>query len=249
MMFTVTAPTVFAEPGAAPRQLLAVGMSSDWQHESVSDALATLYQLGRESGLWETTIRTDVQLITRKQLERNGKNLEHFHAVFFVTSGELPLDEEQKAALISFVHDDGKAFLGAHSATATLYEWPEYGEMIGGYFDGHPWDQTRGRLDVEDRTFVATRHLPPSFELFDEFYQIRGFDRKTAHVLMRLDTSSVDMDKEGVKHSDIPVAWTREHGRGRVFYTSLGHPAAVWARDDVRKMWLEAVKWGLRIDE
>ena len=36
----------------------------------------------------------------------------------FYTTGELDLNDEQKAALLSFVRDDGKGFLGAHSAIA-----------------------------------------------------------------------------------------------------------------------------------
>jgi type 1 glutamine amidotransferase len=232
-----------------PRQLLAIGMSSDWQHESTSDALATIYQLGRESGSWETTIRTDVQLITRRELERNGKNLDHFDAVFFMTSGELPLDEEQRSALLSFVGEAGKGFLGAHSATATLHEWPEYGELIGGTFDGHPWDQVEATLEVEDREFVAMRHFPRSLRLVDEIYQIEGFSRDTSHVLMSLDTASVDMTIEGVRHRDIPIAWTRRYGRGRVFYSSLGHPPEMWARQEIRTMWLEAVRWALGLVE
>ena len=230
------------------RRVLAVGMSGGWQHESVSDALATVFQLGRESGLWDTFIRTDTELITNKTLEMNAKNLDDFDAVFFMTTGELPLDEEQKAALVSFVREDGKGFLGAHNATDTFYEWPEYGAMIGGYFDGHPWNRFEATIRVEDREFPATQHFPPSFQIFDEIYQIKSFSRDRVRVLMSLDTTKVDMQKEGVHSKDIPVAWTSQYGKGRVFYCGLGHRPEVWAREDVRSMWLEAIKWALRVD-
>jgi len=225
------------------RRLLAIGAASGWQHESVSDALVALHALGRESGLWETTVRTDVQLVTKRKLADNAKNLDYFDALFFVTCGDLPFDDEQKAALLSFVRDDGKGFLGAHSATVA--SWPAYVDLIGGSFDGHPWDQVEAGVKVEDRDFPAMRHFPERLRLFDEFYQVRDFSRDRSRVLMSLDTSSLDKTRPGVRHEDVPLAWTRSYGKGRVFYSSLGHPPAAWARADLRRMWLEAVKWAL----
>jgi hypothetical protein len=232
-----------ASAQAKKKQLLAVGMSAGWQHESVSDALATLYQLGKETGIWDTYIRTDVQLITKKKLSGNAKNLDFFDAIFFMTTGELPLDDQQKADLLAFVRDEGKGFLGAHNATDTLYKWPEYGEMIGGYFDGHPWNQVEATIIVEDLDFPATRHFQKTFQVKDEIYQTKGFSRSKYRVLMSLDTSKVDMTKQGVKHKEVPITWAHQYGKGRVFYCGLGHPPEVWARPDIRKMWIEAVKW------
>jgi type 1 glutamine amidotransferase len=229
------------------RRLLAIGATSGWQHESVSDALVALHALGRDSGLWETTVRTDVQLVTKRKLPDNGKNLDHFDALFFVTCGELPLDDEQKQALLSFVRDDGKGFVGAHSANVA--EWPAYIEMIGGSFDGHPWDQLEAVVKVEERDFPAMRHFPEPLRLFDEFYQVRGFSRTRSRVLMSLDLSSVDRTRPGVRYEDVPLAWTRSYGKGRVFYSSLGHAPAAWARADLRLMWLEAAKWALGLSD
>jgi len=229
------------------RRLLAIGATSGWQHESVSDALVALHALGRESGLWETTVRTEVELVTKRKLKENGKNLDHFDAVFFVTCGELPLDDEQKQALLSFVRDDGKGFVGAHSATVA--EWPDYVDMIGGSFDGHPWDQLEAVVKVDERGFPAMRHFPERFRLFDEFYQIRGFSSTRSRVLMSLDTSSVDTTRPDVRHAEIPLAWSHSYGKGRVFYSSLGHPPAAWGRADLRAMWLEAVKWALGLSD
>ena len=126
---------------AAPslKHLLIIAEEKGYRHEAVSHAIATIEHLGRQTGLWTTTIRTDTEVLTKKKLEYNAKNLNDFDAVFFYTGGELEMNAEQKAALLSFVHDDGKGFIGVHSATITFTEWPEYGEMIGGYFDEHPW--------------------------------------------------------------------------------------------------------------
>ncbi len=243
LLLAVALPLAIAQP--KPKQLLAVGMSAGFTHDSVSDALATLHRLGKDSGLWNTTIRSDVQLITKKKLRGNAKNLDYFDAVFFMTTGELPLDSEQKEAFLSFVRDDGKGFLGAHNATDTFYEWAEYGEMIGGYFDGHPWNQFKATVVLEDRDFAATRHFPPRFVIHDEIYQFKNFSSDRVRLLMSLDTTQVDMAAKGVKQAEIPIAWTRQYGAGRVFYCSLGHRSEVWENPVIQTMWVEAVKWAM----
>jgi hypothetical protein len=233
----------------AKKRVLAVGASVGYHHDSVSDALGTVWKLGRDTGLWDTYIKTDTQLITKKKLEGNAKNLDHFDAVFFYTTGELPVDEEQKTALLSFVRDDGKGFIGTHSATDTFYQWPEYGEMIGGYFDRHPWHQNVGII-VEDRNHPATRHFPKRIEVHDEIYQFRNWSRDRVRVLMSLDVSTVDLTKKDVRRTDkdFGVTWVRDYGKGRVFYSSLGHRSEVWDRQDMQTMWTEAMKWVLKLN-
>jgi type 1 glutamine amidotransferase len=234
---------------AQPRKkkLLAIGESQGWQHDAMSYGLGTVWQLGKESGLWDTYIRTDTQLITKKKLTANAKNLDFFDAVFLYTSGELPLDPQQKADFISFLREDGKGLIGAHSATDTLFEWEEYGEIIGGYFDGHPWNQFQAPIIVEDRDFPATRHFPREFTILDEIYQAKNFSRDRVRVLMSMDASKIDLQKKGVKRTDgdFAVAWARNYGKGRVFYSTFGHREEVWDRPDIRTMWLEAIKWAM----
>lgn len=111
--------------GGDKKHLLVVGQSAGHTHDSISHAMLTLGKLGRESGLFDVTLRTDVGLVTQKPLQRNAKNLSYFDAVFFYTTGELPMDESQKADLLAFIRDDGKGFLGTHSATDTFYQWSE----------------------------------------------------------------------------------------------------------------------------
>jgi type 1 glutamine amidotransferase len=230
------------------KRVLCIGQSVGFQHETVSDGMATIWKLGKDTGLWDTYIRTDCQLITKKKpAGGNQKNLDYFDAVFFYTTGELDMDDEQKAALISFVKDDGKGFIGTHSATDTFYKWPEYGEMIGGWFNHHPWNQEVG-VKVEDRSFAATAHFPAEFKIADEIYQFKDWSRDKVHMLMSIDTSTVDLTKKDVVRTDkdFAVAWTKSFGKGRVFYCSLGHRPEVWTRPDIQKMWTEAVKWAIR---
>jgi type 1 glutamine amidotransferase len=244
LIFSVSVSTQAQQPKR--KKLLAIGMSEGFQHDAISHALATIERLGQQSGLWDTYIRTDTQLLTKKKLGNNAKNIDYFDAVMFYTTLELPMDDEQKASLMSFVKDDGKGFLGTHSATDTFYKWPEYGEMIGGYFNDHPWHQ-KVRVVVEDRDFPATKHFPQSFEITDEIYQFKDYSRDRVRVLMSLDPDSVDLTKKNVhrKDKDFTVTWARDFGKGRVFYSSLGHEEQVWDRADIQQMWVEAVKWAM----
>lgn len=238
----------------APRKkrILAIGETKGFQHDSVSTALATIWKLGQESGLWDTYIKTDTQLITKKKLTGNAKNLDYFDAVFFYTTGELPLDDSQKADLLSFVRDDGKGFIGGHSAIDTLYKWPEYGDMVGAYFDQHPWNTFEAPVIVEDRASPITAGFAPAFSIRDEIYQASPiYSRDKVRVLMRLDEKKLDLKNPRVhrKDGDFAVTWVKTYGKGRVFYSTLGHPDEVYARADVQKMYLEACKWALGLTQ
>lgn len=234
-------------PERPKRNLLFIGQAKGYQHESTSAAMATLYNLGRSSGLWNTYLRTDCTAITKKPLKWEAKNLDSFDAVVFFTDGELDMDESQKADLLSFVRDDGKGFIGIHSAAITFTNWPDYGKMLGGYFDGHPWGQFNAPLVVEDSRFPGMKHFPKAFTFFDEIYQIKNYSRDDVRVLLSLDSAKVDFSRPGVKRpdKDFAVIWAKEYGKGRVLYNGLGHVQEVWERPDFQAMWIEMVQWAM----
>src|SRR5438552_14314318 len=91
---------------AKKRNLLIIGQSKGYQHDSISSAMATLYNIGRSSGKWNTVFKTDCTSITKKPLKWGTKNLDSYDAVAFFTDGELDMDESQKADLLAFVRDD-----------------------------------------------------------------------------------------------------------------------------------------------
>jgi type 1 glutamine amidotransferase len=234
-------------------------------------------ELGKKTGDFEVVCSQDA----RKEI--TAENLKNFDAVFFYTTGDLGLSDVQKSDLIAFVKS-GKGFAGSHSATDTEYKWKEYGELIGGYFAGHPWHQ-KVKVIVEDTKHPATKHLGESFEITDEIYQFRApYDRKRLRVLMRLDRAvdrttvtlngknltnkdelkvgykdgkpvatlngkeveikslEVQGPKGNRKDGDNALAWVQEYGKGRVFYTALGHRDEVW-KD---KRFLDHLHGGLR---
>ena len=151
------------------------------------------------------------------------------------------MSDGQKAALLDFVQAGG-GFIGLHSATDTFYQWPEYGRLIGGYFDQHPWHQ-QVRI-IPDRFDPLVSFIGPSLVVSDEIYQIRDF-AGGSHVVLRLDPSSVDLGRANVHHHPHgwPLAWTRSYGSGRVFYTALGHEEAVWRDPRFQTLLRNAVQW------
>ncbi len=238
----------FAQSGVQLRKhLLVIGEEKGYRHDAVSHAMATIERLGRESGLWDTVIRTDTEPLTKKKLEFNAKNLNDFDAVLFYTGGNLEMDDEQKAALLSFVHDDGKGFVGVHSATITFTDWPQYGEMIGGYFDEHPWGTFDAPIIVEDPNFPGMQAWPNSFVLRDEVYQIKDFSRDKLRVLMRLDASKLDLNNPHVhrRDHDFAITWAKMYGKGRVYYSTLGHVERNWDDPRLQQMYSQAIQWAL----
>src|SRR5919108_505948 len=215
----------------APPRVLVVTYSAGYQHDVVRRPAPTqpstvervVADLGRRSGGFDVTL-----VSARDELERlSGASVRAHRVIVFFTTGELPIAPPVRQAMFQSVRDGG-GFVGIHSATDTWYTLPEYRELVGATFDGHPWHQ-RVRLVVEDRTHPATRELGDTFEISDEIYQFRDWSRTQVHVLLRLDPRSVDAGRGKRADGDYALAWTKAYGRGRVIYTALGHEPAVWA--------------------
>ena len=159
----------------------------------------------------------------------------------------MPLDDEHKFKLIRFV-EEGGAFIGVHNAADTLYKYPRYGEMLGGYFNGHPWTQEVGVI-VEDRDHPSTRHLPEKFSVFEEVYTFRDWSREKTRVLISLDVSTVDLSKGTREDNDYALAWCHYFGRGRVFYTAFGHFTSLWRKEWFQRHLLGGILWALKMEE
>ena len=236
------------------KHVLVIGQTKGFEHDSISAAMAAIYNMGQDTGLWDTEFRTDTELLTKKDLGRNAKNLNYFDVLIFSsTTGELDLDDSQKADMLSFIHDDGKGFVGIHAAMDTNYKWPEYGEMIGGWFDQHPWMTFNAPIINEDPNFPATRHFPGAFVKYDEIYQPKSWSRDKVNVLLSLDADKLDYKAGGDRvhrtDRDFAVAWSKMYGKGRVFYSTLGHTEEAWQDPDIRKMYFEAIRWTLGMTE
>lgn len=225
---------------AKPRKghLLYMTLSAGYKHASIVPSEAVVREIGQRSGLFDTTVTQDVGAFT-------PQNLKKYDVVMFFTSGELPMTQAEKDAFINFVRS-GHGFVGVHSATDTFYTWQDYLQLIGGYFNDHPW-QELVTVDVADPSSPIVGFLGKSFQANDEIYQTADFQYKTSHVLLRLDPKSVDLHKPNVhlRFYGWPLAWTRRDGKGRVFCTVLGHEVSVWKSKWYQQMLLNGIKYAM----
>ena len=162
---------------------------------------------------------------------------------------EIDLTPEQRADLLSFIKE-GKGFVAAHSAITSFFSWPEFGEMLGGRFDEHPWGITNATVIVDDRKFPAMRQFTPGSVVRDEHYQLKEFSRDKMRVLAHLDPRSVDLKAPLVHRTDgdFPVAWAKNYGKGRVFYSTLGHDPQLWDTPMLQQMYFQAIRWALGLE-
>jgi len=254
-------------PAAAPakpaksRSVLVFTATRGFRHDSIPFGVAAMKSLGEKTGAFTVTHTEDAAAFEKDSL---GK----FDAVIFLnTTGEpfRPVDfdklpDKEKAAasetekrlqknLTEFV-EGGKGLVGIHSATDTFYQFPWYGDAIGGYFDGHPWTaDTDVTIRIDDpRHPVASLLKDDPLEFKEEIYQLRApWSRERLRVLLTLDQVMTDMNKPGVKRTDgdFGVSWIRKQGQGRVFYCSLGHNTHIYSNPRVLSHYLAGIQFAL----
>lgn len=171
----------------------------------------------------------------------NKETLKNFDVVLFFTTGN-PLTKDELKDLIEWVKAGG-TFAGTHCATDTLYN-TEYGDLVGGYFDGHPWHQ-KIKLKVEDAKHPAAAGFESGAEITDEIYQFKKvpYTREKLHVIFSVDNASIDVKKGKREDQDYAVSWVQDFGKGKVFYTSLGHRKEVWKDERFQKHLIGGLKW------
>ena len=212
-----------------------------WVHTVLPVAEEVIRALGDTPDAFDVTVIRSAEQITKDTLT-------NYDVVAFNTTGELPMAASKQEALLEFVRNGG-GFVGVHSATDTFYEWPEYGEMLGGYFDGHPWHQEVA-FTIEDADHLSTRHLESPLTLYEEIYQIKNWNRNDVHVLLSVDTTSVDLKADGINRTDgdFAVSWTRQYGNGRIFYTALGHEPATWRDSQFQGLLIGGIRWAAGLE-
>ncbi|WAZ24917.1 ThuA domain-containing protein [Streptomyces cinnabarinus] len=212
-------------------RLLVYTRTTGYRHDSIPAAVDCLRTLGE----FEVDHTEDPGALAGP-LEAYGA------VVFLSTSGEVltPAGRERLAGYV----EAGGGFVGVHAAACTEYEWPYYGELLGARFARHPRLQP-GRALIEDPDHPATRRLPSVWDCTDEWYDFTTNPRATVRVLMRADESSYEGGGMGADH---PLAWCREQGAGRVFYTALGHTAESYADPDFRAHLRGGIGWATKLE-
>ena len=153
--------------------------------------------------------------------------------------------EELRKNLMDWVKS-GKGVIGVHAATDCSYQWKEYGQMMGGYFAGHPWHQLVPIKNDDPSNPINAAFEGKDFEVTDEIYQFnRGiYSRQKQRVLLSLDMTKLKK-KGSRKDDDYAISWIKTHGKGRVFYCSLGHRNEIFWNPVVLKHQLAGIQWAL----
>jgi type 1 glutamine amidotransferase len=263
------------------KKLLFLTHPALYKHSSLAFAEKAVTELGAKNGFDVTTLEgykqdpgaIDLSIITPAYLAQ-------FDGLMMMTNGNLPLTDAQKQALVDYVKS-GHGLVGTHCATLTLYDYPQFGALFGGYYRRSIVPTNRiderhvGVLKVEDPSHPATKMLGGSWPLVEEFYQFGtevwdparptenvsqvgrlhiplAFKRENVHVLLSLDTEKMDISDLGPeikKGGDYPQAWTRTDGKGRVFYTALGHRDDIWSDDPVFRAFVTGgIRWALGLE-
>ena len=225
---------------AAPKKVLVVTITTGFRHSSIPTAEKVLAALGQDSGAFSVEYarvepndpqfkgdngkpdkaKVDAAIKAVLAEKMSPAALKEYDAIIFAnTTGDLPLPDKQ--AFLDWIKS-GKGFVGMHSATDTFHHFEPYIEMIGAEFKTHG-PQVEVDAINQDQECPACRQLPADWKVFDEIYQFKNFDRTKVHGLLTLDKHPNDKTP-----GDYPIAWCKEYGQGRVFYTSLGHREDVW---------------------
>ncbi|MGE0704894.1 MAG: ThuA domain-containing protein [Vicinamibacterales bacterium] len=280
-------PTLAVDRPPTGKKVLVLTHAALTKHASVAVAEQALPEIARMGG-FEVTIKSDGRETTgRTSPEDLAKMdfsfltpgyLNQFDALLLFTNGNLPITQAQKQSITDFVRN-GKAVIGVHCATVTLYDYPEFGEMMGAYYqrsivstDANP--KRFVVLKVEDPNHPATRVLGTSWPFVEEYYMFgRGvwnaanpkenvsgvgelpipmaFSRDRVKVLLSIDTQRTDL--RDLPHltadGDYPQSWYREYGKGRSFYTSLGHRPDTWSDPVFAAHLIGGIRWALGVEK
>jgi type 1 glutamine amidotransferase len=265
----------FASPGAAatPKKVLVVTTTTGFRHSSIPTAEKIIAQLGEQSGAFTVEYarvepndpqfkgpdgKPDTEKVNEaiKQVlaeKMSSAALKNYDAVIFAnTTGDLPMPDKQ--AFIEWVKAGG-GFVGMHAASDTFHHFAPYTDMLGAEFKKH---EAQVEVDPinQDTECPACRHLPATWKVFDEIYQFQNFDRAKVHGLLTL-----DKHPNNKTPGDYPISWCKEYGKGRVFYTSLGHREDVWdpeapnrknpkeVAEAYQKHILEGIKWAVGLEK
>ncbi|WP_157605806.1 ThuA domain-containing protein [Schlesneria paludicola] len=216
----------------------------------LAPAEVAMTQLGQQTGLFDVKCTQDAAADFTKA------NLEKFDLVMFYTTLDLPIADADKDYFFKeWLPKKGHGFIGFHSALDTFHEYEPYWDMIGGTFDGHPWNAGElVTISVHDTKHPAMKPFGSEFQIKDEIYWYRHWQPEKVRVLMSLNLEKCETKGEMKKGPDgkktnevakarhVPVSWVKNYGEGRVFVTNLGHNEATW----VDKRFLDHVTGGVK---
>jgi type 1 glutamine amidotransferase len=235
-----------ADAPKKPARMLMITQSAGFKHGAVTrkegqlaPAERAMTELGIASNLFRVETTQDVSTLTKEQLV--GYDL-----IMFYTTGDLPFKDDVRDYLFNvWAKKKGHGILGAHSAADTYHNYEPYWDMIGGTFNGHPWNAAeKVTVTVHDKNHPASKPWGDEFEITDEIYQFKNWQPEKVHVLMSLNMAKTKLKKP----YHVPIAWVKDFGDGKVMHMSLGHREDVWTNEKYQQSLLGGIKWMLGLE-
>ena len=194
-------------------------------------------QLGMDNN-FDIDITTDTSLV-------NDENLKKYQVFLQLHEAPFDMSYAQQAAIRKFI-EGGKGWVGIHAAglTGTQFHpndiyWQWFEDYFGGVtYSPHPKFQ-KGTVIMEDRNHPATKNMPPSFEVSDEWYEFNKSPRPNVRVLGVADEKSYTQNKPMGDH---PIIWTNPKYR-RMIYISVGHDSSVCSNPAWVTLVRDAILW------
>lgn len=252
---------------AVKKKILVFSKTNGFRHASIETGKIALTQMGESTGAFEAVVSDDMKNFDKE-------NIEKFDAICFLSTTQNvfapnkdehskmteeekkmapDLEKARKANFMNFIAS-GKGFIGIHAATDTCYEWPEYGMMIGGYFDGHPWGanmEVSIKADEKNKSHALLNGVIPEageLRFNEEIYQHKDpYDSEKMTRLLRLDADASQKPGGGIKRkdNDFGVSWVKPHEKGRVYYCSLGHNDHIYWNKHVLRHYYAGILYAL----
>ena len=235
-----------AKPGGY--RLLMITQSAGFRHGSVTRKEGNLSPAERaitELGIKSNLFRADCSQDSEKDFTK--ENLQNYDIVLFYTTGNLPIKPENLDYFFKeWLTKKGHGFIGTHSAADTFHNHKPYWDMIGGTFNGHPWNAGETvTVTVHDSKHPVSKPWGEEFTIKDEIYQFKNWQPEKVRVLMSLNMAKTKL-KKGYH---VPIAWVKNYGEGKAMHMSLGHNEAVWTDERYMASLLAGIKWELNLEE
>ena len=261
------------------RKVLIYGNANGYVHSSIPLGEVTIAKLGEKTGAWTATISNDPAAfddLSGYDAIMLVSTTGHF-LLPKVDAGKAPdkkasdeekkaYDEKKKAAeasiasykekekqrfenMVNFVKE-GKGLAGIHAASDAYYDFPEWGLLIGGYFNGHPWGKVTVKID-DPKSPITAGFEGKEFQIQDETYTFKKepYSREKLHILTSLDVSKfseADLKKENRPFDhDYGISWIHDFGKGRVFYCAHGHSEHVYWDKPMLMEYLAGLQYAL----
>ena len=183
----------------------------------------------------------------------DGAFLRRFDAVFLNnTIGDIFSTAAVRDGFASYIAGGG-GLIGNHATTVTATDWKEFGDILGGRGASHRMTDERVSITVEDSANPITRVFGAGpFEYADEFFRFQPpYSRENVRVLLSVDPIRTNLNQGRCfgrcyrDDNDYPVAWIKRYGKGRVFYTTLGHNPYVFEDSKMLAFFLAGIQYAL----